>query len=468
MTTAPRHVARRADRDDLKQYVADELERSRDRSARPHHRRPRRDRAARPALPADVAAGVGPRARRQLRGAVAAARGGRHRGDAARDRRHLRRVRAPAGRAADAAAAAARPRPATTSAWCAARCSTRSTRCGCDAGGPAARRRVRLRHGAPARAPARRDDAGDPPAASRRPGAARRPTPLPAPPAALIARPRCSCPAGPFTMGTSTDSWAYDNERPAHQVDVPAFFIDTVPVSNAAYRAFVEAGGYDDERLWTRGRLALALRVRQAVARVLAPRRRRAGCAAASAGSSRCPTTSRCSTSAGSRPTPTPAGPAGGCRPRPSGRRPPPGTPRPGTQARFPWGDEAPTERHANLGQTPLPARPRPARSPRARRRAARCRWSATCGSGPSTEFTGYPGFRSFPYKEYSEVFFGDGYKVLRGGSLGHRPAGLPHHLPQLGPPDPPADLRRLPDGRDADVPAPGLPRRAADACSRW
>ena len=33
-----------------------------------------------------------------------------------------------------------------------------------------------------------------------------------------------------------------------------------------------------------------------------------------------------------------------------------------------------------------------------------------------STEFTGYPGFRSFPYKEYSEVFFDDGYKVLRGG----------------------------------------------------
>jgi iron(II)-dependent oxidoreductase len=33
-----------------------------------------------------------------------------------------------------------------------------------------------------------------------------------------------------------------------------------------------------------------------------------------------------------------------------------------------------------------------------------------------STEFTGYPGFRSFPYREYSEVFFDEGYKVLRGG----------------------------------------------------
>jgi gamma-glutamyl hercynylcysteine S-oxide synthase len=34
-----------------------------------------------------------------------------------------------------------------------------------------------------------------------------------------------------------------------------------------------------------------------------------------------------------------------------------------------------------------------------------------------SSFFEGYPGFRAFPYKEYSEVFFGDEYRVLRGGS---------------------------------------------------
>ncbi|MDQ4040555.1 MAG: DinB family protein, partial [Actinomycetota bacterium] len=34
-------------------------------------------------------------------------------------------------------------------------------------------------------------------------------------------------PGGPFTMGTSTEPWALDNERPAHVVDVPAFVIDT-------------------------------------------------------------------------------------------------------------------------------------------------------------------------------------------------------------------------------------------------
>jgi gamma-glutamyl hercynylcysteine S-oxide synthase len=34
-----------------------------------------------------------------------------------------------------------------------------------------------------------------------------------------------------------------------------------------------------------------------------------------------------------------------------------------------------------------------------------------------STEFTGYPGFVAHPYREYSEVFFDSGYRVLRGGA---------------------------------------------------
>ncbi len=34
-----------------------------------------------------------------------------------------------------------------------------------------------------------------------------------------------------------------------------------------------------------------------------------------------------------------------------------------------------------------------------------------------SSRFDGYPGFVAHPYREYSEVFFGDSYRVLRGGS---------------------------------------------------
>jgi gamma-glutamyl hercynylcysteine S-oxide synthase len=39
-----------------------------------------------------------------------------------------------------------------------------------------------------------------------------------------------------------------------------------------------------------------------------------------------------------------------------------------------------------------------------------------------ASEFRGYPGFAAFPYREYSEVFFGDEYKVLRGGSWATHP----------------------------------------------
>jgi iron(II)-dependent oxidoreductase len=34
-----------------------------------------------------------------------------------------------------------------------------------------------------------------------------------------------------------------------------------------------------------------------------------------------------------------------------------------------------------------------------------------------SSDFLAYPGFKAFPYREYSEPFFGDTYKVLRGAS---------------------------------------------------
>ena len=58
-------------------------------------------------------------------------------------------------------------------------------------------------------------------------------------------------PGGSFVMGTSSDLWAYDNERPAHPVEVGPFWIDTVPVTNQAYTEFIAAGGYDEPRWWS-------------------------------------------------------------------------------------------------------------------------------------------------------------------------------------------------------------------------
>ena len=39
-----------------------------------------------------------------------------------------------------------------------------------------------------------------------------------------------------------------------------------------------------------------------------------------------------------------------------------------------------------------------------------------------SSDFLPYPGFTAWPYKEYSQVFFGPEYKVLRGGAFGVSP----------------------------------------------
>jgi len=56
---------------------------------------------------------------------------------------------------------------------------------------------------------------------------------------------------GEFVMGTSSNPWAYDNERPAHVVDVPPFWIDARPVTNGQYMAFMADRGYERPELWT-------------------------------------------------------------------------------------------------------------------------------------------------------------------------------------------------------------------------
>jgi iron(II)-dependent oxidoreductase len=43
------------------------------------------------------------------------------------------------------------------------------------------------------------------------------------------------------------------------------------------------------------------------------------------------------------------------------------------------------------------------------------------CWEWTASEFDGYPGFEAHPYPEYSQVFFGGGYRVLRGGAWATR-----------------------------------------------
>ena len=239
----------------------------------------------------------------------------------------------------------------------------------------------------------------------------------PPPPARTAVAGEVLIPGGPFTMGTDTEPWALDNERPAHTVDVPAFLIDAAPVTNGRYAAFVAAGGYDDPRWWSaRG---WAYRREAGLTAPMHWRRDGDGWAATRFG----------------RTGPLPAGEpvlhvsyfeAEACAAW-AGRRLPTEAewekaarhdPATGRSRRFPWGDDDPGPRHANLGQrhlAPAPAGAYPdGASPAGVHQLIGDVWEWT-----SSDFHGYPGFRVFPYAEYSRVFFGGDYKVLRGGSFG-------------------------------------------------
>ena len=95
---------------------------------------------------------------------------------------------------------------------------------------------------------------------------------------------------------------------------------------------------------------------------------------------------------------------------------------------RYPWGDEAVARRPTSTSSTSArPGAPR-GRTPTGDSMLGDC-WEWT-----ASHFDGYPGFEAFPYREYSEVFFGRRYRVLRGASWATRPSVAPQHLPQLGP----------------------------------
>jgi ergothioneine biosynthesis protein EgtB len=59
-------------------------------------------------------------------------------------------------------------------------------------------------------------------------------------------------PGGSFALGSARDdAFVFDNEKWAHEVDLAPVRIAHRCVTNAAYAAFVEAGGYRDTRWWS-------------------------------------------------------------------------------------------------------------------------------------------------------------------------------------------------------------------------
>src|SRR5206468_8782564 len=63
--------------------------------------------------------------------------------------------------------------------------------------------------------------------------------------------PMALVPGGPFEMGAAAEGFAYDNERPRHELRVEPFLIDTTPVTNGDMVAFVQEGGYGRREWWS-------------------------------------------------------------------------------------------------------------------------------------------------------------------------------------------------------------------------
>ena len=162
--------------------------------------------------------------------------------------------------------------------------------------------------------------------------------------------------AGPATIGAPDGAFAFDNERGRHVVELPAFAIARRPVTNATWVAFMEDGGYARRELWTDAGWQW-----------------------------------RTETGVDDH-----AGARGG----------PP---------------DAPVV-HVSAHEADALARAHGARLP------TEFEWEAAASEGlldgigevwewTASEFAGYPGFRAHPYREYSEVFFEQGFRVLRGWS---------------------------------------------------
>lgn len=224
---------------------------------------------------------------------------------------------------------------------------------------------------------------------------------------------------GPATVGaaalTDGGGFSYDNERPRHRVELAPFRIGRTPITNATFLTFVEGGGYERREWWSRESWAWKEEhdIQRPSGWTTDGREWRMD---------------RCVPLDPDSPVVHVSWFEADAFARAHGARLPTEAEweraatwdhRTGTALRQPWG-EGDARGRANVdwrryGTAPVGAYEAGA-APSGCLGMVGDVWEWTASA-----FRGYPGFVADPYREYSEVFFGDDYRVLRGGSWATR-----------------------------------------------
>ena len=190
---------------------------------------------------------------------------------------------------------------------------------------------------------------------------------------------------GVHEVGAGETGFAYDNERPRHKVELKPFWIDRAPVTNGEYAEFVEQTGAEPPMYW---------------------QREGEGCWARSA-------MGRTETLAPEQPVIHVSWHEADAFASWTGKRLP-------TEHEWEAACAGADRERANLDHLAFGTAAAGAYADAA----------SDCGAvqmlgdvweWTSSAFDAYPGFEAFPYPEYSQVFFGDEYKVLRGGAWATR-----------------------------------------------
>ena len=221
---------------------------------------------------------------------------------------------------------------------------------------------------------------------------------------------------GVFEMGYSGDNFCYDVELPEHKVYINDFQIESFPVTNAQYIEFIEDGGYDDFSFWLSDGWD-AVKKNEWIAPMYWEKENDEWITKDFTGKRKVnPDEPVCHVSFYEA--------AAFCKW--TGKRLP-------TEAEwekaalwdeknnlktvFPWGNEFPTENHANLLDSYIWKCANVGSYENGRSHYGCYQMIGDVWEWTSSEFVGYPGFKS-GFDEYNDKWFTN-QKVLRGGSFG-------------------------------------------------